>query len=64
MADLQERLDTVNSKLDEASREILAELAKLRAGGTLTPAQETALGNIEAKATALADISAEEAPPA
>ena len=66
MADnLKDRFDKVSTKLDEASSEILAEIAKLREGGTLTPDQETALGNIEAKANALADISpALEPPPA
>ena len=54
---VNERLDTAGSKLTEASAEILAELEKLRAGGTLTPEQEASLANIEAKAQAIADTA-------
>jgi predicted nucleic acid-binding Zn-ribbon protein len=57
MPSLQERFDAVNSKLQEAADEILAEITKLREGGTLTPEQEQALQNIETKANALAEIS-------
>jgi Skp family chaperone for outer membrane proteins len=53
---IEERFNAVSAKLDEASTEILAEIAKLR-DGTLTPEQEAALANIEAKANALADIA-------
>lgn len=57
MATLQERFDTMNANLNEASAEILAELAALRAGGNLTPEQETSLANAEAKIQALKDTS-------
>lgn len=57
MATLDERFQAVNDKLDEASKEILAEVEKLRQGGTMTPEQEAALANIETKTSALADIS-------
>ncbi len=57
MATLQERFDAVNSALTEASAEILAEIAKLKEGGNLTPEQEASLEAIETKATAMASIS-------
>ena len=57
MASLQQRFDDLNANLDEASTEILAELAKLREGGNLTPEQETALANVEAKVATLKDVS-------
>jgi len=63
MATLQERFDAVNNKLKEASDEILAEIAKLKEGGNLTPEQEQSLENIEAKANALADVSPPVTPP-
>lgn len=56
MATIQERFDNLNANLDEATTEILAELAKLRQG-ELTPEQEAALTNIEAKVNALKDTS-------
>lgn len=57
MPTLQERFDGLNAGLDEASKEILAELGKLREGGTLTPEQEESLARAEAKVAALKDTS-------
>ncbi len=57
MASLDERFEGINTKLDEGRNEILAELEKLRAGGSLTEAQEASLQAIEAKANAMADVS-------
>lgn len=56
MPNLEERFNAVSAKLDEASSEILEEIRKLREG-ELTPEQEAALANIEAKANALAEIA-------
>lgn len=53
---LEERFNAVSTKLDEASAEILAEIATLKSQ-PLTPEQEAALANIEAKANALGDIA-------
>lgn len=53
---LEERFNAVSAKLDEASAEILAEIETLKSQ-PLTPEQEAALANIEAKANALADIA-------
>lgn len=57
MSELDDRFNAISTKLDEASGEILAEIEKLKNGGTLTPEQEAALAAIEAKANALADIA-------
>ncbi len=56
MPNLQERFDAANARLDEASSEILAEIAKLKEG-TLSSEQEAALANIETKIAALAEVS-------
>ena len=56
MPNLQERLDTINANLQEASSEILAELENLR-GMNLPPEAEASLAAIEAKANALKDVS-------
>lgn len=56
MPTLQERFDNVNSALQEATDEILAELAKLREL-TLPPEAEASLSAIEAKANALKEVS-------
>lgn len=55
MADIQAQLDDVEKKLDEASAEILAELAKLQ-GEQLTEAGKATLARIQGKAQGLADI--------
>lgn len=57
MATLNERLSSIETNLDEASTELLAELAKLREQiGTVTPEAEEILGRLETKAKALADV--------
>lgn len=53
---LQERLTTLEANLDEGTTEILAELAALRAAG-VTPEAEEILARVEAKVTALKDVS-------
>lgn len=59
MATLQERFDAIETKLDEGSSELLAELKTLRdqlAGSVLTPEAEATLQRIEAKSKGIADI--------
>lgn len=53
---LQERLTALETKLDEGTDEILAELALLREAG-VTPEAEVILARIESKVSALADVS-------
>lgn len=55
MADIQTTLDDIEAKLDEASAEILAEIAKLQ-GEQLTDAGKASLARIQGKAQGLADI--------
>lgn len=55
MATIEERFAAVNTRLDEASTEIIALIGQLRDQG-VTPAAEAILQQIEAKANALADI--------
>ncbi len=56
MPNLQERLDQINTDLNEAADEIITELTNLR-GMTLPPEAEASLAAIEAKANALKNIS-------
>lgn len=56
MPNLQERLDNINTALNEAADEIIAELQRLREGN-LTPEQEQSLANIESRAEALRNVS-------
>ncbi len=56
MPNLQDRLDQINTDLNEASTEILAELENLR-GMNLPPEAEASLAAIEAKAQALKNVS-------
>lgn len=56
MANVTERFNTVIAKLTEASAEILAQIEKLKEED-LSPEGEVALQTIEAKATAMAEIS-------
>lgn len=62
MANINERLAGIETKLSEASTEILALIETLRSE-SLTPEGKAALDAIEAKATALADIVPTPAPP-
>lgn len=55
MATVTERLAAVEGRLDEASTEILAEIAKLKEEN-LSPEGEATLARLESKANALADI--------
>lgn len=55
MATINDRFTAINTKLTEASTEILAELEKLR-GETLSDEARASLDAIEAKANAMADI--------
>ena len=55
MATIEERFTAINTRLDEASTELLALIETLRNQG-VTPAAEAVLVQIEAKANALADI--------
>ncbi len=55
MATIEERFAAVNTRLDEASAEIIALIQSLRDLG-VTPAAEAILVQIEGKAAALADI--------
>ncbi len=56
MDTLETRFTALEAKLDEASSEILAELQDLRDSG-ITPEAEAIIARIEAKVTALADVS-------
>lgn len=59
MATLQERFDQIETKLDEGTKELLAELKTLReqiAIGSLTPQAEATLQRIETKAKVIADV--------
>lgn len=61
MANLNEQLDNVNAKLEEAATEIPALIAELReAIGTVSPEAQAKLDAIAAKAQALADIKVDE----
>lgn len=62
MANINETLAGINTRLTEASTEILA-LIKQLGDERLTPEGRAALEAIEAKATALADIVANVEPP-
>lgn len=61
MADINERLTAIQTRLTEASEEILALIKKLQ-DEQLTDEGRKALDAIEAKANALADIVKEEPP--
>lgn len=64
MATIEERFTTVETKLNEASTEIVAEIQRLReAPGTLTPEAEAILTRLETKAGELADIVPNVEPP-
>lgn len=68
MATLQERFDSIDASLNEASSEILAELQRLRdalaaASVTLSPEAEASLVKVERHAKGLADVIPN-APPA
>lgn len=58
MPDINARLAAIETRLDEASTEITAELAKLREqlGNVITPEAEATLARLETKSGALADI--------
>lgn len=63
MADIQTRLQGINDRLSEASEEIVKLIGELRAL-VMPPEAEALLAQIEAKATALADIVPNTVPPA
>lgn len=57
MATLNERLLGIETAVDEAGTELVAELAKLREQiGVLTPEAEATIARLETKSKALADI--------
>lgn len=58
MATVIERLSGIETSLDEASTELLAELTKLREqlGNVITPEAEAVIARLETKAKALADV--------
>lgn len=62
MATITERLKAVETAIDDASAEIVAEIAKLK-DENLSPEGEATLARLEAKVTALKDI-VPDAPPA
>lgn len=66
MATIEERFTTVETKLNEASTEIVTEIQRLRdelAAAQLTPAAEAILERLETKAGELADIVPNVEPP-
>lgn len=66
MATIEERFTTVETKLNEASTEIVAEIQRLRdelAAAQLTPEAEAILERLETKAGELADIVPNVEPP-
>jgi hypothetical protein len=58
MPDINARLTAIEAKIDEASTEITAELAKLREqlGNVITAEAEATLTRLETKSAAIADI--------
>lgn len=58
MANINERLQSIDTRLGEASTEILALIEKLQ-GESLSPEGRIALDSLESKANALADIVSE-----
>jgi len=58
MSTLNDRLLGIETAVDEAGTEIVAELTKLREqlGGVLTPEAEATIARLETKSKALADI--------